>query len=284
MCPQEHAHDCCGRSPAPAQHVITKPIFTMAIMTTTTMVPANRGRRQRSASQAWMILREAIRVGSHKKAKAKRVRFSWSAPEEHTTPSSYFEPTTGGLPNKEELWYQLTDYLEFRKQAAIDARDIKVNMRALVDCIIDAYGTACRTASKTNNEFVLAKALQNIEADVRLTFWGHGGHNRGIEKCFRNTMARRNGIHARLSYTAVAITSQLKCDSDELRQTCESHSRQDRIFARMMGEADACIATRSDDVCLPTKLAQMNLDEVKDDFNDLRDDAIYQCQLFPRQA
>jgi hypothetical protein len=197
----------------------------------------------------------------------------------------------GDIPDKETLWYQPTDFVHFRKQAAIDAKDIKVNMSALVDCVVNAYGAACKTASQTKNEATLSKSLESIDADVRLTFWGHGGHNRGIEKCLRHTIIRKNGLKARTSYTAIAVTSQLKCDAEELRQKCESHSRQDRIFARMLGEADACIAWRSAvHVCNPSKLVEMECDQQSDapmhvEFNTLRDDTgLLRYQLFPRQA
>jgi hypothetical protein len=106
------------------------------------------------------------------------------------------------------------------------------------------------------SEANLFDALQTVKVDpVLLSLWycedESAKHSRrGLEKYSRVSILRKNGANGQLQfisknsyyYRQMVLSNQNRFSPEHLRQKCLKMSRQDRIFARVLGAADALVA------------------------------------------
>lgn len=170
--------------------------------------------------------------------KERRVSFSTDPPTTHVFSTDA---------EKEVIWWQPDDFEEFRVSIKDVVKDTKKNKNVLVG-ISGVYKFAEMAASNLTDEDKLGKALHKVKVDPLLTLWCTGSSGRGLESLLRKKFTKRTSSMARASYMALVITWQGVVGEDDLRKKCMTISRQDRILARMMGEADAIAVIESHNV------------------------------------
>jgi hypothetical protein len=142
------------------------------------------------------------------------------------------------------LWYQPADYTEFRSQSTADAENVKSRMSALANCISYAYETAERIASNALDEICAKESLDKLDPDFQLLLWCNAVWSRGNEKSVLNSIGDDQLAKARLNHRTSILQSQRKCDDETIRFQSENLTRTNRVFARMIGVADAQVALR----------------------------------------
>jgi hypothetical protein len=139
------------------------------------------------------------------------------------------------------LWWTRSDLELFKWEASLLVSQVKYD-GGLNDCFSQAIESAGRVASCTKNELKLQRKLENLNVDAFLGLWCDG-LERGIEKFLRRCISGQRKTNSRtsqkLSYRKTVIIHQARLTDEQLRAKCLSRSRQDRVFARMMGQADA---------------------------------------------
>lgn len=154
----------------------------------------------------------------------------------------YIPPLPWGYDNSE--WYQAVEYAEFRNQSTDDAENVVARMNALANCITYAYDTAERIASNALDETSFTESLEKMEPDFQLLLWCNAVWSRGNEKCILNTITNDEFVKARLRHRTRILESQTKCNDEALRLQSENLTGANRVFARMIGVADARVALR----------------------------------------
>lgn len=172
--------------------------------------------------------------------KKKRVEFARST--EEFAPSDFDESLT-------TRWYQHADYETFRNQSAADAETIVSQMHALTKCVSHAYKSAARIALNASDEFSLMEPLKTVGPNFQLLLWCNAACARSNEKSVLNSLAVENVSRIRANHRSLILASQRKIDGHKLRMQSEQVTRKSRVFAHMMGLADACIALRPDNTC-----------------------------------
>jgi hypothetical protein len=153
----------------------------------------------------------------------------------------------------ETRWYQHDDYEKFRNQAASDAARIVSGMYALTRCISCAYKAAGRIALNAKNETTMMVAHETLGPNFQLLLWCNASCTRGNEKSVLNSLVVENATRIRANHRRFILSSQRKCDEHTLGLQSERITRKSRVFARMMGTADACIAFRLEHSSKPKK-------------------------------
>jgi hypothetical protein len=139
-------------------------------------------------------------------------------------------------------WWDSSDIALFKAHVAHMAEQARKN-EALSKRIERIYEKARVASSK--DEQTIQRTLETISLDTCLTLWGSIEPLRGVEKYFLTRKYGRKGGHRSgwkgrcREYRTTVITNQDKLSDEDLRNKCLSLSGQDRVFARMIGEADA---------------------------------------------
>jgi hypothetical protein len=122
------------------------------------------------------------------------------------------------------------------------------------------------------SEANLFDALQTVKVDpVLLSLWycedeSAKHSHRGLEKCSRVSILRKNGAEGQLQfiskssyyYRQMVLSNQNRFSPERLRRKCLKMSRQDRIFARVLGAADAKFACQKFYLCSLYHPAELN--------------------------
>lgn len=151
--------------------------------------------------------------------------------------------TRSRVPNDGSTWWDRFDNDMFRLEASILADNLEFDP-VLSKCIRKAYSFAGKIASSAKNEHKLTKRIASINVDHCLVIWCEGSNNRGLENYLKKSTVQKIGLktyrtaESSFYYRMMVIMNQAKMSQEKLRNKCLSLSRQDRVFARMMGDAD----------------------------------------------
>lgn len=100
-----------------------------------------------------------------------------------------------------------------------------------------------RRLAISKDDVAIQRKTQMLSLDTCIALWGGSEPIRGVEKYFlgvKSKCGQKSGWKRRCkAYRTMVISHQGKLNEEELRQKCTSLSSQDRLFARMVGEADA---------------------------------------------
>lgn len=175
----------------------------------------------------------------------KRVRFSLTK-EVFPTAENDWRDCDETTPTS--LWWTRDDLELFKWEASLLVGWIKYD-ESLRGCISHAAELAGCVAASTKSETKLQRKLVNLSVDPGLSSWCNG-LERGIEKYLRRNASRQTINNGRtscpvLTYRKTVIYYQRRLSSEQLRGKCLNISREDRVFACMMGQADAYAAVFS---------------------------------------
>lgn len=169
----------------------------------------------------------------------KRVRFS-PEPRIMGLVIARCELTTDEISN---TWWSHDDMKDFFASAKTLSRNTQRNM---VSGFEQAYETSQRMAYSQKVKSSLRAELGNIRVDQGLLDWCRFGHSwRGLE---RASSVAHNEARMSVAQKARAIVLESKdainaMDADVIQNAYEQASRSSKIFARVLGEADAMVNT-----------------------------------------
>jgi hypothetical protein len=149
--------------------------------------------------------------------------------------------------DKQEIWWQPNEFDEIKSSIKEVVKDTRKNQNICVG-ISGVCKFAEMAAANVTDEDKLAKALHKVKVDPLLTLWCTSGTGRGLESLLKRKFTKRTCSLARATYMGLVITWQGVVSDEDLRRKCMCLSRQDRILARMMGEADAIAVLESQNV------------------------------------
>ncbi len=163
----------------------------------------------------------------------KRVRFTSALPVEHNVPRIDEKL-------KEDIWWNRQDLKRFKGKAKDQVISESTKNESLVDCLRKVYKLAGRVASKVSQEDMLFGVLQSVPIGKNLSEWCSENLLRGLERPIR-----RSDLSSFVEYQRTLVKWQHSVDAEELQQISLFLTREDRVFARMLGQGDASAADPS---------------------------------------
>ncbi len=140
------------------------------------------------------------------------------------------------------LWWSPTEIKFFKMDAQLLAEQAMHN-ESLNGSIQHAFECAGRIASATKDEQKLFQKLETMVYESCLSVWLSRHSSRGTERrvlkrspCKRS---RERNNKALLDHRSMVLSNQGKLNQEQLRKKCLQLSRQERVFARMLGIADS---------------------------------------------
>ncbi len=138
---------------------------------------------------------------------------------------------------------------QFRLVAKLISRDTRQSSW-MTKSFERAFHRSIRTANYFDDESRLQTKLQSIKPSQELIDWCRYGHlKRGLEQW--------SNVHHRAARKVVAMNArnrvikvQEQCDVELIQQISEHSTRASRVYARLMGQADADAILRDDDAML----------------------------------
>jgi len=160
-----------------------------------------------------------------------------------------FLPTRAELSDSETraFWWLPEDYEEFKLTAKLICKEVRRNTKYTAG-LDAAYRRATRAAVTIDdeNDDEIEGVLKNLNLDLGLAQWcTHGHSRRGLERWGSRMHGLNRGEHAEDAKTEIVKLGDILDDMDLLRLEAEKRTRVSRIFARMMGEADAVAARKT---------------------------------------
>lgn len=160
----------------------------------------------------------------------RRVRFS----------RNLFEISPESFPEKVEAnsrWWSPTEISQFRHNAKLSSREAR-KKTWMTNAFERSYKRSTRIALVQEDETKLQKVLHEIMPNQELMDWSRFGHcKRGLERWSSKLHnAARSEVVTELRRTVLEMNG---CDLQLIRYESERLSRVSRIFARLMGQADA---------------------------------------------
>mmetsp|Transcript_35699 Transcript_35699/g.53219 ORF Transcript_35699/g.53219 Transcript_35699/m.53219 type:complete len:297 (+) Transcript_35699:247-1137(+) len=149
---------------------------------------------------------------------------------------------------RQSVWWTMDDYQEFSETAHHICKEVRRH-GALTTGLDEALKRSER-AAKMVDESRVEEVITKISADPGLAQWcTHGHSRRGLERSGSRYHNSFRGVQAQ-DTRACALLFQSNLSREELRTEYLLRSRSARIFARLMGEADAIAATRTPTMAL----------------------------------
>lgn len=169
----------------------------------------------------------------------KRVRISTSKPSAKVLPPREIPNVT--------IWWQVEDYERFWDAAQLLVRTIRSDDE-LLDCVTRAYKVAGLVSAKVSDEAKLSQVLTMVRIDHRITaLWCGGISFRGLERQFgRKSLLHPGALEKSDNDVSSTVSKKGNTKDCDLQGICELKSRQDRVFARLMGAADAAVVAFQD--------------------------------------
>jgi hypothetical protein len=174
-----------------------------------------------------------ITITPQHKSKRKKVRFSRDEIVQYVTARS--EMT---LEETKSIWWSPAEMQEFRHTAKIISRETR-GAEWMIRSLEESCNIARQIAKSCSDEMLMEeKTWEHLEPRQDLVDWCRYGHSRrGMERWF--CKAHKEIRADTTSKARRRILEMQRCDDDFLRRISERFSRSSRIFARLIGEADA---------------------------------------------
>lgn len=165
-----------------------------------------------------------------RQAMPKTVRFS----DHVVINSDYALPSTDDTQNS---WWNTSELDQFRHSARLSSTDTS-EKPWMMKSFERAYKRSKRIAEIFEDESILHSKMCEIKVPEELTDWCRYGHlKRGLERWSSNSHNSARGYS--VSKARKRITEMNANDIIFVRQESERNSRTSRVFARLMGQADA---------------------------------------------
>jgi hypothetical protein len=139
-----------------------------------------------------------------------------------------------------DTWWTHADMKEFFRSAMTLSKDAQRRDFMLAG-VKHAYESSKYMASSQKGKTALQKRLENIQIDQNLLDWCRFGHSwRGLERA--SSVAHNEArTHIAQKARSVVFDMELDMDADVIGRAYERASRSSKVFARVMGEADAMV-------------------------------------------
>lgn len=171
----------------------------------------------------------------------KRVCFSKTPPSQHSIP--LVDENC-----REDVWWSRAELKRFKTKARSQVSSGSTNCLSLIDCLHKVHKLAGRVASKISQEDRLYGVLQSVPIGESLSVWCCASLLRGLERPIR-----RCDLSSSVDYMRAVVKWQGTVNAEELRQVSLFLTREDRVFARMLGQGDA-YAVEASQTIVSTKL------------------------------
>lgn len=171
---------------------------------------------------------------SMNKPRRKKVRF---APARSEIVEYVASRSDLSLEESKHIWWTPSEMREFRHAAKTMSRETR-GTTWMIQSVEEAFNTARQIASSFPEDTLTSEALQHIKPREDFVDWCRYGHSRrGLERW--SCKAHKDARAEAASKARKRVIEMHKCNSDFLRRIYERFSRASKVYARLIGLADA---------------------------------------------